>query len=158
MKKAFTLIELILFMGIFSVLLFVLTDIFVSSLKIKTSAESTAVISQDGRFIFSKLTADINNANSIVSPDLGATASTIDLIVYGVPETIRLNNGNIELVSGGNTDVLNGVDTQITNLAFTRLGNVDGKNTIRINLTLQSRQTVNNNPEVISLETSVGLR
>lgn len=157
-KSGFTLIELILYMGIFSILLFVLTDIFISSLKIKTSAESTAVINQDGRFIFSKLANDINNSNSISAPALGATASTIDLILYGIPETIRFNNGNIELVTGGNTYVLNSIDSQITNLAFTRLGNANGKNTIRINLTLQSKQIVNNNHEVISLETTAALR
>jgi len=158
MKKAFTLIELIVFMGIFSILIFVLTDIFVTSLKTKTSAESTAVINQDGRFILAKLINDINNANFITSPDLGASSSSLNLILYGIPETIHLNNGNIELISGGNTDVLNSVSSQITNFVFTRLGNPNGKNTIRINLTLQSRQIVNNNYEVISLETAVGLR
>jgi len=158
MKKSFTLIELILYMGIFSVLLFVLTDIFVISLRTKTSAESTAVINQDGRFIFSKLSTDINNANSITSPALGATDSTIDLILYGVPERIQLYNGNVELITGGVTYVLNSIDSQITNLAFTRLGNAGGRNTIRINLTLQSLQVVNNNHEVISLETTAGLR
>lgn len=159
-SQAFTLIELMIFMGIFSILIFILTDIFIISLKTKTSAESTAVINQDGRFIFAKLTADINNANSISSPVLGTSSSSIDLILYGVPETIRFNDssGNIELVTGGKTDVLNSVNSKISNLAFTRLGNIGGKNTIRINITLQSRQIVNNNHEVISLETTVGLR
>ncbi|MBI5127786.1 prepilin-type N-terminal cleavage/methylation domain-containing protein [Candidatus Roizmanbacteria bacterium] len=157
-KKAFTLIELIIFMGIFSILIFILTDIFISSLKTKTSSESSAAINQDARFIFAKLTSDINNANSIISPDLGVSSSTLDLILYGIPETIRLNNNNIELITGGTTYVLNGINSRITNLAFTRLGNDLGKNTIRINLTLQSSAVVNKNPEIISLETTVGLR
>lgn len=167
-KKGFTLIELILFMGIFSILIFVLTDIFIISLKTKTSAESTAVINQDGRFIFAKLTADINNANSITSPPLvdppDNTSQNLDLILYGVPETIQLNNGNIELVTGGNTYVLNSVNSEIISLAFTRLGNPPEeikpikKNTIKINITIKSKATVNNNPEIISLETAVGLR
>ncbi|MFH0863542.1 MAG: hypothetical protein V1858_00425 [Candidatus Gottesmanbacteria bacterium] len=160
-KKAFTLIELIIFMGIFSILIFVLTDIFIISLKTKTSAESTAVINQDGRFIFAKLAADINNANSISSPALGTSSSTLDIILYGVPETISLNSstGNIELTAGGNTYVLNSVNSQITNLTFTRLGNddVDSKNTIKIDLELHSRQIVNNT-EIINLRTTVGLR
>ncbi len=157
-KKAFTLIELIIFMGIFSILIFILADIFISSLKTKTASESSAAINQDARFIFAKLSSDINNANSINSPALGSSSSTIDLVLYGIPETIRLNNNNIELVTAGNTYVLNSINSRITNLAFTRLGNDPGKNTIRINLTLQSRAIVNNNPEVISLETTIGLR
>lgn len=155
-KKGFTLIELIIYMGIFSMLLFVLTDIFVISLKTKTSAESTADINQDGRFIFSKLTNDINNAISIISPTLNSTSASLQLD----SETVQLNNGNIELITGGQTYVLNSVNTVVTNLAFTRLGNnsINSKNTIKIDLALKSRQIVNNNPEIINLRTTVGLR
>jgi len=170
-KKGFTLIELILFMGIFSILIFILMDIFITSLKTKTSAEATAVINQDGRFIFSKLSSDINNANLIVFPNLGETDNALDpsdnpftLNIYGQQETFRVNNGNLELIDATGTYVLNSVNSEVTNLTFIRLGNPTNvvntirKNTIKIDLELRSRQLVNNKHEVIYLRTTVGLR
>lgn len=158
LRKAFTLIELILFMGIFSILIVVFTDIFITSLKTKSLAESTAYVNQDGRFLLTKLTSDINNANSITAPDLGSTSSTLSLILYGQPVTFQINNGNLELIDSGGTHVMNSFNTTITNLAFTRLGNADGKNSIRINMTVESKTKTNNRSQIINLETSSGLR
>ncbi len=157
-KKGFTLIELILFMGIFSILIVVFTDIFITSLKTKSLAESTAYVNQDGRFLLTKLASDINNANSIVSPALGVTTSTLVLGIYGQQETFLINNGNLELIDSAGTHLLNSFNTTITNLAFTRLGNPDGKNSIKINMTIESKTKTNNRSQIINLETSSGLR
>ena len=157
-EKGFTLIELILFMGIFSILIIIFTDIFITSLKTKSIAESTAFVNQDARFIFAKLTNDINNANSIVYPELGGTSNSLTLILYGQLETIQIKNGNIELVDVNGTHALNSVNTLISNIAFNRLGNIDGKNSIKINITVESRTTVNNRHQIINLETAAGLR
>lgn len=158
MKKAFTIIELIIFMGIFSILIYILSDIFIISLKTKTEGEVTSVLNQDARLILFKLSSDINNANAILSPDLGASSSTLRLILYGEEETIKLDttNHNIEIVDSSGTNILNNINTKITNLAFTRLGNPDGKNTIRIILEIGSKN--NRSSEVINLDTAIGLR
>lgn len=158
MKKAFSLIELIIFMGIFSVLILVFTDIFISSLKTKSISESTAYVNQDARFIFAKLSQDVNNASSIDFPALRGIANSLILRLYGQQETFRLNNGNLELVDESGVHILNSVNTTITNLAFKRLGNEGGKNTIKINITVESKKSVNNKKQVISLETAAGLR
>lgn len=158
MKKAFSLIELIIFMGIFSALILIFTDIFISSLKTKSIAESTAYVNQDARFIFAKLTQDINNANSIDYPALGQITNSLMLTLYGQQETFRLFNGNLELIDDSGTHVLNSINTTVTNLAFNRLGNEGGKNTVKINITVESKKSVNNKKQVISLETAAGLR
>ncbi len=158
MKKSFTLIELAVFMGLFSILLFILTDIFVNSLKEKSYSDTVSVVNQDGRYILKKLENDINNANSIDSPVLGQTDNFLSLIVYGQIQTYSLSNGTLNLFKGGETLALNSVYSTVNSISFTRLGNAGGKNSIRIILSLQSKKIVNNKPELINLETSASLR
>lgn len=156
--KSFTLIELIIYIGIFSIMMLVLLDIFISSLKTKNITESTAYVNQDARFIFAKLSNDINNANSIDLPALGEVTSTLTLILYGNQETFRINNGNLELIDDSGTHVLNSINTIITNLAFHRLGNQGGKNSIKINITIESKALVNNRRQIINMQTTAALR
>ena len=157
-RKGFTLIELLIFMGIFSILVFILTDIFVNSLKTKATSESTAIVNQDSRFIFFKLMSDINNANTIVYPELGSSETSLTIVLYGQTETFQLNNGNLELVDSSGTHVLNSQKSIVANSLFTRLGNIDGKSSIKISLTVQSKELINNTPEIINLETTIGQR
>lgn len=158
MKKAFTLIELIVFMGIFSGLLLILTNLFITSLDIKSQSESSSALVQDGRFILNKVTNDLNNANSVNYPTLGSSASSLNFILYGTPMSYQLNNGNFESSDGTGTYVLNSSDTKITSLTFTRLGNVGGKNSILINFTLQSKTNLSSGNQVISFDTAIALR
>ncbi len=152
------MIELILFMGLFSILIFVIADIFVASLNAKITGESTAYVVQDSRFILSKFANDLNNANSIVSPPLGNSSSTLDFILYGQPEEYRLNNNNLELVIGSNAYVLNGQNTQLTSLTFQTIASQSAKTTVRINFTIQSKELVDGTTQVINSETTIGLR
>lgn len=158
MKKGFTLIELIIYMGIFSVLVFIFTDIFVSSIQTKTTGESAASVNQDANFILTKLEHDINNSTSVVSPILGQTSSTLIFVQSGEQITYRLTNGDLERVVGTEVNSLNSWGTSLTNLGFQNIGNALGKSTIKVDMTIQSDATTNNKAEVINLETTVGTR
>jgi prepilin-type N-terminal cleavage/methylation domain-containing protein len=158
LRKGFTLVELIIYMGIFSVLIFIFTDIFVSSIQTKTSGEATAYVNQDANFILRKFEHDLNNANVISQPVPSVSSDSLDFIIYGQPVTYRLNNGILERVNGAEINSLNSFGTTVTGLTFTNLGNMEGKGVIRIDITLESKARVNNRPEVINLQTTVGLR
>lgn len=158
MKKAFTLIELIIFMGIFSVLIFIFTDIFVSALKTKTLEEATASVNQDANFILMKLQYDINNASSVTQPELNNTSESLYITIDGVGVLYRMNAGRLERVVGTEAVSLNGYNTTLTSLYFKNMGTPEGKSTVKIALTLESKGVVNNRSEVINLETTAGLR
>ncbi len=158
MKKAFTLIELIIFMGIFSVLIFIFTDIFVSALKTKTLEEATASVNQDANFILMKLQYDINNASSVTQPELNNTSESLYITIDGVGVLYRMNAGRLERVVGTEAISLNGYNTTLTSLYFKNMGTPEGKSTVKISLTLESKGKVNNRSEVINLETTAGLR
>lgn len=69
LHAGFTLVELIIVMGMTSIFVVVLTDIFVSLTATKIESESTAAVVEDGRFIMSRLAYDIERADAVVAPE-----------------------------------------------------------------------------------------
>ena len=145
-------------MGIFSILIFVLTDIFIGTLNEKNKSEATSTLSQDAKFIISKLQYDIRNANSILSPELGLSDSNLTIVLYGQALTYSSQSGNLVLNDGTANYNLNSAESKISYLNFERIGNPNGKNSIHINIRLESLKKVINIPQIINLETTVGLR
>jgi len=164
MKKGFTIIELLIFMGILSILLYVLTDIFVSSLDVKTQSESQASLQQDGRYILSKLIYDINRASAINSPSLGTENNSLEIVINGQTYSYSLDGDNLKLTNNFGDNNLNGYNTQVSNLSFLRLGNPvtderpSPKDNIRISFNLKSKMIINSGQEILNFQTSAGLR
>ena len=162
MKKniisGFTFIELIVFMGIFSILLFIIINLFISVLSIKLESESTSRNQQDGRYILAKLMYDINQAGSIIFPSLGSQDNSLEIMVDDNSYRYSVNTNNLQLVNQYGTNILNSYDTEIINLNFQCLGNEGGKNTIKISFSIRSKIKVNNVNEINSFQTTVGIR
>lgn len=158
-RKGSTIVELLVFMGLLSVFILVLTDIFVSILDVQTESETISSVEQDGRFILSKFMYDIKKAQSITQPaSLGDTGNTLQINIDGINYLYRLNGDNLVLENDKGTNKLNGFDTKISGLNFKRLGNLNGKNTIKIDFTLTSVTERKSGSEVKNFETTVGLR
>ena len=145
-QKAFTLVELIIYMGIMAIFLTVLTSIFLSVLDVQLQSEATSAVQTDSRYILSRLVYDIHRASSITIPAAsGQTANSLVLDVASfasVGENLQING----------TDNLNSFATSLTNFSVTRLGNPSGKHTLTINFTLTDRS------EIKDYQISVGLR
>jgi type II secretory pathway pseudopilin PulG len=144
-ERGFTLIELILYMGMLSILMTVLSAIFGTILDVQTESASTSSVDQDGRYILSRLTYDFNASHPtvLITPDTpGAIAQTLELQLNNeVSDTFYSIDGNDNLVKTGpaGTFTLNSYDTKITNFTVTRLGLNDSQDTVRVNFTLESR-------------------
>ncbi len=158
-KKGFTLIELLLFMGIITVLLLVLTQIFISVLDIQKESSATSSVQQDGTLILNRLMYDITRADSITIPSsLGQQTSSLQFVVGGINHTYAINNGNLLLTDNIDANQLNGFDTIVSDISFLRLGNANGKNTIRVGFTVTSKVAQAKGAEVRSFQTTIGLR
>ncbi len=158
-KKGFTIVELIIYMGMLSLMILVMTDIFSSIVDVRKESEAVTVVEQDGNYILSKLFYDISHATSITTPaSLGASGATLQLVINGVTNTYSLNNGNLEVVNNNGTNVLNSVNSAISNISFLRVGNVSGKNTIQLTFTVTSRIIQSSGVESKVYQTSAGLR
>ncbi len=158
-KRGFTLIELIISMGILAMLLLVLTDLFLAITNLRVESEATSSVEQDGRYILSKLIYDINNASAITTPgSLGTQTSTLVLTLNGVTNTYALSSGNLVLTNTNGSNNLNSLYTTISNFTVLRLGNTNGKHALKINYTATTTKSRNNYNESKSYQTTVSLR
>lgn len=163
-EKGFTLVELLLYMGIFSILLVVLLQIFTSILSVHAESQATSSVNQDGSYIMARLSSDIRRASAVVIPTLGASSNSLHITGNAIDETYALNGGNLLLTdnSTSTTDQLNSVDTT-ANINFTTLGNgsivPNSKSTVRIVLTVTSKVVrVGSGLQTETFETTVGTR
>ncbi len=164
MKKGFTIIELIIYLGLFSLLLGILSNIFSATLNVKLGSEATSSVQQDGRFMVARLAYDIGRVDSetgdsIVVPSptsINTPNNTLQLNIGGVTYTFTQNSGNLTL----NGYPLNGENTTVSNLQFLRLGGVETgglRDSIQFSFTLSSKTLLNNQPGESRTFTSTAL-
>jgi len=159
MKKGFTLIELVIYMGILTILLSVLCSIFTSILDVQLQPTSTSSVNQDGRYLLSKLLYDVKSSSEILVPaNPGTVSSTMQVTINSINYTYSLNGGNLQIVNNNtnDTDVLNSYDTSISGLSFTRVGNGGSSDTVRVSYTVSSRATSRSGVETKSFTTTLG--
>jgi hypothetical protein len=130
-------------MGIFSILIVVLLQLFVSIFDVQLESQATSAVVSDGRFIINKLTNDIKNATGVTIPaTAGASMQTL-VISNGIPTlTYKLTNNNLTVTDSslGSTDQLNSTNSAVTAINFLRLSDTKGQNanTITVTFTLNS--------------------
>lgn len=157
-QKGFTLVELIIYMGMMTVILVVLTQIFTSLLDLRLESEASSSVEQDSRFILSRIIYDIHRAQSITSPaSLGETSTTLQLGIDGVTHTYSLQGTDLELATASAQQV-NSHDIEVSNVSFRRLGNTTGKHAIQVTYTVNSKTQRPGGPESKTITTTVGLR
>lgn len=144
-ERGFTLVELLLYMGIFSILLVILLQLFSTILSTHAESRATSSVNQDGNFILNRLTYDIHNASGIISPSLGNSCNWPSIpscqLMFSSGVYQVASEGNLTLTAGGKTDSLNSLNTKITNMTFITLGNAapGSKPSVQIQFTLQSK-------------------
>lgn len=160
-KKGFTLVELLLYLGIFSIILTVTLQMFGSVFEFQLESQATSSVDVDGKFIMNRFNYDISRASSITIPaTLGASGSALTIVVNSQNLTYSLSDGDINLnnATAGTTDQLNSTETTASNLSFTRLEGVEGKDLIQMSFTLNSEVTQRKGKEVRSFQITGGLR
>lgn len=158
-KKSFTIVELLIYMGLLAILLTVLTDIFATMLSLQTESESVSVVQQDGRYILGKLMYDINRASDVSVPSqLGDTGNTLIININGSNQEYHLVNSQLQLTNNYGINILNSSETSVDSISFKRIGNIGGKNTIVLDLIISSQATPQSGKEVKNFHTAVSLR
>lgn len=156
-----SLIELIIYMALFSVLLLMLLQMFTTILNAQLESQATSSVTVDGLFIENRFAYDILRASSIATPSTyGASGSTLHITGTSLDNTYTINNGNLQLTNNltSTIDNINSVDTSISNLTFTKIGTSSGKSTVQIKFTLTSNVTKRSGAEVKTYQTTIGRR
>jgi type II secretory pathway pseudopilin PulG len=155
----FSLVELLIYMALMSIFLVVLLDIFTTTLNIKLASESTSALSSDSRYILSKLSYDINNADTIVYPSLGMAGASLQLTTSGSTVSYALGSGNLVKTVDGVSMNLNSIDTELDSISFKNIGSPGGKPTIQIVYTVRSKIVVQGRgTESQTINTTIGTR
>ena len=161
-EKGFTLIELVLYIGILSLLLGVLTSIFASIIDVELDSSATSSVNQDGRYLLSKLLYDVKSSSAILIPaTVGTSSSTMQLTINSINYTYSLDgSNNLQVVnnSTGQTNILNGYDTSVSGLTFTRVGNGGSSDAVRVTYTLSSITSKVSGAETKTFTTTVGVQ
>lgn len=134
-----TLIELLIVMGILPLLLLVISSTFGTFMEGQEQAVAQAAINQEQQYLLRKIDYDIVSASDVLLPAAdGETGSVLQLqqgadTVYYSPSAITL----MRSVDGVSTPV---TTTRVLLDSFTvqRLGNAEGKDSIRLTFSLSS--------------------
>src|SRR3989344_3435349 len=90
-SSGFTLVELLISMGLLAIILSVLTSLFVSVIEAQLESQATSSVDQDGRFVLARLSYDIHRAdgvNGIITPStLGGQGPTLQIAISGTTST-----------------------------------------------------------------------
>lgn len=160
-QRGVTLVELLLYMGILSVLLTVLTSVFVSALDVQSESSATSSVEQDGNYILGRFAYDVHRAQSINIPAAnGAVSDSFQIVVNGVNYTYSVDaSNNLILTDNLGANNLNNYGTSVSSFSVQRLGNAGGiENTLRINFIVTSRTKRISGYETKNFQTNLSLR
>ena len=159
-NKGFTLIEFLVYIGLFSILLTITLQMYASIFEIQVESQATSSVASDGKFIMGRFSYDLNGASSIVAPViLGTPSASFEIIADTENLKYSLSSDNLilENITLGTTDQLNSSETSVSDLSFIRLDGGD-KDTVQISFTLTSNSLKKGIAEVKTYQTSAGLR
>jgi len=165
-NKGFTLVELVLYIGLLSILIMIMSQMFIAIMKVKLESSSTSAVQKDGTYITTRLAYDIRRADQILSPLVGSSDSSLLLDVVDGAEhrtyTFASSSGTLTISDGISTETLHGGDSQVTQFRVTRVGNsstvANAKDTIDIVLTVSSIYSLSGGPDELTYRITVGVR
>ncbi len=138
--RGFTLIEMMIYMGLLSIFLFVLTDLLVSTLDVRSESTSAFSVAMDGEFLQKRIEYDLRRSENILVPaTTGTQSNSAAIIIAGTTYSYAVENGNLLLTVGSQSNQLNSDGTQVNNFVVTRIGNGTSTDTLRFSYTVSSR-------------------
>ncbi len=160
-QKGVTIVELVLYMAILSVLLTILTSIFVSALDVQSESQATSSVEQDGNYILARLAYDIHRAQSInIHATNGAINDNFQIVINDMSYTYIVDaNNNLILTDNSGINNLNNYGTSVSGFSIQRLGNTGGtEDSLKINFTVTSRTKRISGFEARNFQTNLSLR
>lgn len=158
-RSGFTLVELIIYMGLLAMLVLIFTEIFTSVVDNQLSSSNTSNVSGDGRYIYSRFVYDVARAQSITDPSVFASpSSTMTLLINGENYTYQLDNGDLSIEAPSGTFQLNSQGTTISNLTFSKVGSASARSTVQLNFTVTGDVDSGGIFDQKNFQTTAGLR
>lgn len=158
-QQGFTLVELLIYIGLLMVMLLIFTEILTTIIESQIRSTNTSNVADDGRYIYSRLIYDVGRAEAIIDPSyFGSTSAKLELKIDGNVATYSATNGTLELTDTTGTRSLSGYGTRITDLLFTKVGSSSAHETVRLNFTITGNVDKEGVVDIQDFQTTVGLR
>lgn len=101
-QRGFTLVELLVYFGLFSILLVVINSMFITTLEQQIQDLARSSLQQESEFVLAKLKYDIYNADSISVPtQAGDVSGSLEYTTDGVTNVYQLNTTQLEKSTNG---------------------------------------------------------
>ncbi|MEW5908094.1 MAG: prepilin-type N-terminal cleavage/methylation domain-containing protein [Patescibacteria group bacterium] len=140
-NKAFTLIEFLIYIGIVGIILIVTGTIALNIFFGKAKLVAMEEVSQNARMAMEKIGERIRNAQSINSPPMGTSASSLSLLMADSqqnPTVFDLSNGILRMTeNGGSAISLTSDEVIVTTLQFSNISYPNIPGTMRIQITMK---------------------
>jgi len=135
-NQGFSLMELIIYMAIFSGFMIVIADLFFAITANSAREEARAEVQQNLRFAIRQIADEIYSASDIIQPTSGNPGNTLDLTVNGPVTRFNVSSGTLQKIRELSTENITGdkVTVSAASPIFTRIENIGAKATIQINL------------------------
>lgn len=158
-RRGFTLIELMIYTALFTIVLAIAIDFFFLSKTIATEVAQYQEVDRNARVALLDMTQTIRGTSSVSSPALGS--SGVDLYLNG--STIRYfvnGSGILQKTESGQTYDLTSDSVLVSNLSFTTRGEVGEKPTVSISFQIRTNTRVYGRPDYITkdFQTTVQVR
>lgn len=139
-QKAFTLIELLLYLGLAAIMLLVVSIFLALLLQSRIKNQTVAEVEGQGAMVMNLFTQTIRNAEGINSPAAGANAASLSLDAMGVsndPTVFDLFSAVLRVQEGAGTAVpVTSSRLTASGLNFQNLSRAGTPGTVRVQFTL----------------------
>lgn len=138
--KGFSLIELVVYIGLVSIMLLGIASFAKTILQTRAKNQVILEVEQQGIQVMQILSQTIRNAESIVFPSSGSNANTLTLNLANPsanPTTFSFSNGFINIQEGGALPInLINSRVEVQNLIFENLSRLDTSGIIKFSFVL----------------------
>ncbi|QQS44549.1 prepilin-type N-terminal cleavage/methylation domain-containing protein [Candidatus Roizmanbacteria bacterium] len=158
-KGGFTLVELLIFMALFSVVLVVLSSLFAATVQQQLENQGISATETDSTFIISRMQYDFDRAAAVIEPaNPGDTSDTLILEIAGQEHVYELSGEILTLTTPADTYQMISPRSRVTSLSFTQIGNIDGNPTVQVQMAVTSVAENATGAETATIDTIFGIR
>ncbi len=148
-QKGFTLVELLLYIGLAAMILIAVVEVTAVVLQARVKYQTVTEVEQQGKQILQIVSQIVRNANSITSPLAGqqGTSATIAVATPAKnPTTIALTGDQLFLTEGFGAPVALHADyLAVSNVQFKNISTAGSSGSVLIRFTLSRRNPANKN-------------
>lgn len=148
-NRGYTLIELLLYVGIVSTLLVGITLYFASVAEARVKNQTIMEVEQQGAMVMDHITNTVRNATSVSAPAIGSSANQLTVVVPTgslSPTIFDLSSEAIRIKEGVAAAIaLTSSDIRVTSLSFTNMSRSATVEVVRVTFTMSHVNPSNRN-------------